>query len=50
MHNFTRSEWTIEATDRKRERLRLISDDELERELLACVHMCEPSLRPVREA
>jgi ATP-dependent DNA ligase len=34
---------------RKRGRLEKISDDELERELIAGNHMCEPSSRPVRE-
>jgi hypothetical protein len=49
MHDFTRDTWTRDDTDRKRERLRTISHDELERELIACIYMCEPSLRPVRE-
>jgi hypothetical protein len=50
MHGFTRSTWTHEDTERKRERLEKISDDELERELVTGNHMCQPSLRPVRES
>jgi hypothetical protein len=50
MHSFTRDTWTHEDTDRKRERLRSISDDELERELEAGNFLCRPSLRPVRLA
>jgi len=42
MYNFTRSDWTIEATDRKRERLRRISDEELLREMESAHRMCSP--------
>ena len=42
MHDFTRDTWTIEATDRKRERLRRISDDELVREMESAHRMCSP--------
>ena len=42
MYNFTRSDWTIEATDRKRERLRRISDAELLSEMEAAHRMCSP--------
>ena len=42
MYNFTRSDWSIEATDRKRERLKTISDAELLSEMVSANHMCSP--------
>jgi hypothetical protein len=48
--SFTSNTWTHEGTDRKRERLRRISDEKLERELIAYIYMCEPSLRRVMES
>ena len=42
MYNFTRSDWSIEATDRKRERPKRISDAELLSEMISANHMCSP--------
>jgi len=48
MYNFTRSDWSIEATDRKRERLRRISDEELLREMESAHRMCSAFDRKFR--
>src|SRR5688572_9804489 len=40
MHDFTRDNWTIEDTDRKRDRLRRVRDDELLEHLASAVRMC----------
>jgi hypothetical protein len=42
MYNFTVSTWTIEATDRRRERVAKISDAGLLREMEACASICAP--------
>jgi hypothetical protein len=42
MYNFTRSTWTHDATDRKRERLVRISDDDLMSTLEAAHYLCSP--------
>ena len=42
MYNFTRSDWTIEATHRKRERLKEISDADLLSEMESAHRMCSP--------
>src|SRR5688572_24348749 len=42
MYNFTKSDWSIEATDRKRERLARISDEELLSGMESAHRMCSP--------
>ena len=42
MHDFSRDTWTVEETDRKREQLGRISDDELMREMESAAYMCSP--------
>jgi len=42
MYNFTGSTWTVEDTDRKRERLARISDEELLRNMESAHRMCSP--------
>jgi hypothetical protein len=51
MHSFTLSTWTIADTERKRERLARVSDDELIRDLEACIYLCSSDLsgRPPRQ-
>jgi len=44
MYNFTRSDWTVEATERKRKRLARISDEELLGEMESAHRMCSPGL------
>lgn len=43
MYNFTSCTWTVEDTDRKRERLARISDTELLSQLEAAHYMCSPA-------
>jgi len=44
MYNFTSSTWTGEDTDRKRERLAKISDEELFSERESANHTCSPGV------